>query len=66
MNGVLIPGGGQILEPGHPFYDTTAQLLDLAKKANDCGDFFPVSLVSGSRASKHRCDAGESIRECSM
>ncbi len=66
MNGVLIPGGGQILEPGHPFYDTTAQLLDLAKKANDCGDFFPVRLVSGSRASKHRCDAGESIRECSM
>ena len=42
INGVIIPGGGQDLSPHHPFYDTTALLLQLTMAANDHGDFFPV------------------------
>ena len=30
INGVLIPGGGQVLSPGHPFYDAADHLLQLA------------------------------------
>ena len=43
INGVLIPGGGQVLSPGHPFYDASDHLLSLALDANDQGDYFPVS-----------------------
>lgn len=42
INGLLLPGGGAILRPGHSFYDTAAQLVKLALKANDRGDYFPV------------------------
>lgn len=42
INGVLIPGGGQTLEPGHPYYDSVELLLSLTIEANDKGDYFPV------------------------
>ncbi len=42
VNGALIPGGGQNLSPHHPFFDTSALLLNLSIAANDAGDFFPV------------------------
>ncbi|KAG2501964.1 hypothetical protein HYH03_000461 [Edaphochlamys debaryana] len=42
INGLLLPGGGAILAPGHKFYDTVRQLVDLAVEANDNGDYFPV------------------------
>lgn len=42
VNGVLIPGGGATLSPGHMFYDTASLLVDLAIEANDNGDYFPV------------------------
>jgi hypothetical protein len=42
INGVLIPGGGQVLSPGHPFYDASDHLLSLALDANDRDDYFPV------------------------
>lgn len=32
LNGLLLPGGGAKLRPGHPFYDTAALLFDLAIK----------------------------------
>ena len=43
VNGLLIPGGGQNLSPGHPFYDASAALLKMTLSANDAGDFIPVS-----------------------
>eukprot|EP00775_Hariotina_reticulata_P013441 gene13441-13567_t len=42
INGLLIPGGGATLRPGHPFYDAARLLLRLAIEANDKGDYFPV------------------------
>lgn len=45
INGVLIPGGGQNLSPGHLFYDTAKLLLQLAMDSNDRGDYFPVSTL---------------------
>ncbi|EIE21011.1 class I glutamine amidotransferase-like protein [Coccomyxa subellipsoidea C-169] len=42
VNGALIPGGGQNLSPHHPFFDTSALLLNLSIAANDAGDFFPL------------------------
>jgi gamma-glutamyl hydrolase len=42
VNGLLLPGGGGRLAPGHPYYDTAALLLRLALDANDRGDYFPV------------------------
>ncbi|GFR43452.1 hypothetical protein Agub_g4535 [Astrephomene gubernaculifera] len=42
INGLLLPGGGATLEPGHLFYDTARHLVDLALDANDNGDYFPV------------------------
>lgn len=42
VNGFLIPGGGQPLKPGFPFFDTATLMLDLVKEANDKGDYFPV------------------------
>lgn len=42
INGLLLPGGGAKLAPGHPFYDAASQLVHLAIKANDAGDYFPV------------------------
>lgn len=42
VNGILIPGGSQNLRPGEPFYDTVAQLYELAIEANDRGSYFPV------------------------
>jgi gamma-glutamyl hydrolase len=42
VNGLLLPGGGGRLTPGHGYYDTAALLLKLALDANDNGDYFPV------------------------
>jgi gamma-glutamyl hydrolase len=42
INGLLLPGGGASLSPGHKFYDTAALLVHLACEANDRGDYFPV------------------------
>ena len=42
VNGLLLPGGGADLSPGHAFYDTAALLVKLAREANDGGDYFPV------------------------
>ena len=42
VNGILLPGGGAPLEPGSGYYDVSAQLLQLAKEANDAGTVFPV------------------------
>lgn len=42
VNGILLPGGGANLSPGHPFYDTARLLVDLAVEANENGDYFPV------------------------
>lgn len=42
LNGVLLPGGGATLKPGHPFYDAANQLVELAIEANENGDYFPV------------------------
>lgn len=42
INGLLLPGGGADLRPGHAFYDTAARLVQLAIEANDKGDYFPV------------------------
>lgn len=42
VSGLLIPGGGQDLRPGHPFFDTASLLFDLAREANRKGDYFPV------------------------
>jgi hypothetical protein len=43
INGLLLPGGGADLEPGHKFYDTAALAVELAVQANERGDYFPVS-----------------------
>ena len=42
INGLLVPGGSGNLTAGHPFYDNTEYLLQLAIEANDNGDYFPV------------------------
>eukprot|EP00878_Enallax_costatus_P002549 GHUV01002731.1.p1 GENE.GHUV01002731.1~~GHUV01002731.1.p1 ORF type:complete len:355 (+),score=97.23 GHUV01002731.1:235-1299(+) len=42
INGLLIPGGGATLEPGHKFYDAAEYLTQMAIEANDKGDYFPV------------------------
>lgn len=44
INGLLVPGGSGNLTAGHPFYDNTEYLLQLAIEANDNGDYFPVRL----------------------
>lgn len=43
INGLLLPGGGANLSPGHPFYDAATNLVLMALDANDKGDYFPVS-----------------------
>jgi gamma-glutamyl hydrolase len=42
VNGLLLPGGGANLSPGHMFYDTAKLLVDLAVESNENGDYFPV------------------------
>jgi hypothetical protein len=37
INGVLLPGGGANLHPGHPFYDAAAQLINLAIRVGPGG-----------------------------
>lgn len=46
INGLLVPGGAGNLTAGHPFYDNTEYLLQLAIEANDHGDYFPVRHCS--------------------
>ena len=42
VNGFLIPGGSAPLRPGHSFFDTAAEVVRLAKLANEHGDVFPI------------------------
>ena len=42
INGLVLPGGSGVLQPGHPFFDTAERLLNLAIQANKEGDVFPV------------------------
>ena len=42
INGLVLPGGSGELWYGHPFFDTAAKLLQLAKESNDNGEIFPV------------------------
>mmetsp|Transcript_16637 Transcript_16637/g.30514 ORF Transcript_16637/g.30514 Transcript_16637/m.30514 type:complete len:340 (+) Transcript_16637:2035-3054(+) len=42
INGLLFPGGGADLSPGHPFFDTADQLFQWALEANRNGDYFPI------------------------
>lgn len=54
INGLLLPGGGADLSPGHPFYDTAAKLVSMAIEANDRGDYFPVSGSGGQHSLQWR------------
>ena len=45
INGLLIPGGGAALKPGHLFFDTVTRLFNLAVQANDRGSYFPILAV---------------------
>jgi gamma-glutamyl hydrolase len=43
INGVVLPGGSGELWYGHPFFDTAARLVQLAKDVNDKGNtIFPL------------------------
>ena len=42
INGFLIPGGAVGLRPGVQYYDAVNQVFELAIKANDTGDYFPI------------------------
>lgn len=68
VNGILIPGGEQILSSGHSFYDTVKLLFDLVVEENRKGVFFPlhgtclgfealVVAVSGNASVLTSCDA---------
>lgn len=54
INGLLLPGGGAKLEPGHQFYDTAEYLTKLSLEANDKGDYFPVWPCDISAAVCHK------------
>lgn len=45
LNGVIFPGGGASLSPGHPYHDIGRQVLRYAVEANDRGDAFPVQFT---------------------
>ena len=53
VNGIIIPGGSQDLHSGNPYFDTAALVFDLTVKANDNGDYFPVSKLLISYAFTH-------------
>ena len=59
VNGLLLPGGGAPITPGHRFYDTVAFLVNLTKAANDAGEYFPVR--SSRIAKLCRCDAEQQL-----
>jgi gamma-glutamyl hydrolase len=42
VNGILIPGGGQELSPGHAYYDAVKILFDLTIEENKKGVHFPL------------------------
>lgn len=63
INGALIPGGGQNLSPHHPFFDTSALLLNLSIAATDAGDFFPVRDVA-SLMSMLSMNSNSGLRGC--
>lgn len=42
VNGILIPGGGQELSPGHAYYDIVKTLFDMTVQENDRGVHFPM------------------------
>ncbi len=73
VNGILIPGGSQILSPGHPYYDMTKILLDMTIDANDEGTSFPLHgtclgfealavAVTGNYSILHDFEAGDDPR----
>lgn len=53
INGLLLPGGGANLSPGHPFYDAATSLVLMALDANDKGDYFPVSDDTPAQTQPH-------------
>jgi hypothetical protein len=57
INGLLLPGGGANLSPGHPFYDAATNLVLMALDANDKGDYFPVSDETPAQCSLSKSDA---------
>ena len=63
VNAILIPGGGQNLSPHHPFYDAVAVLVDLAKQANDAGDYFPVNSHDGFRCRRYELQGELSFQD---
>ena len=60
VNGLLLPGGGAPITPGHKFYDTVAFLVNLTKAANDAGEYFPVR----SSRSRDLCSKETPISSC--
>lgn len=42
VNGILIPGGGQELSPGHAYYDAVKLLFDWTIEENKKGVYFPM------------------------
>jgi gamma-glutamyl hydrolase len=42
INGVIFPGGGAAIEKGHRFREAAELMYNLALKANDKGDAFPI------------------------
>jgi GMP synthase-like glutamine amidotransferase len=42
VNGFLIPGGGQKLRAGHPWFDASTRVFELAVRENDRGGYFPI------------------------
>lgn len=42
INGIVMPGGEQVLNPGEVFYDASLFVYNLALEANAKGDYFPL------------------------
>ena len=45
LNGVLFPGGGASLSPGHPYHHIGKRVLNYAIEANNRGDYFPIQFT---------------------
>lgn len=42
VNGIILPGGSQKLQPGEKYYDTASLIFNLTIEANNAGDYFPL------------------------
>ncbi|XP_065213874.1 gamma-glutamyl hydrolase-like [Planococcus citri] len=45
VNGLMVPGGSNEIEPGCPYYDAFVIIVKIAKKMNDEGIYFPIMGV---------------------